>query len=74
MTHAKIVEENKKEDFIEVIAETELDSGETKQNRFKFSKRQMKDGTYKDGVRAWAIEVHENYEELDTHEGEEIEF
>lgn len=74
MPSVKIAEENEKPDFIEIIAETTLENGETIDRRFKFKQRQMRSGIYKDILKSWAQEVHEDYEDHGGVVGDEIEF
>lgn len=73
MSSVKITEQNSKTDFIEIFAETELGNGETVEKRFKFKQWQIDDGTYKDVLKGWANEVHEDYIEDGELEGEELE-
>jgi hypothetical protein len=74
MSNVKITEQNSKQDFIEVFAETTLENGESVEKRFKFKKWQIDEGIYRDVLKSWASEVHEDYIEDGELEGEEIEF
>jgi len=74
MGKVTITEENDKEDFIEVFAETTLEEGDTRERRFKFNQSQMKDGTYRDVLKGWANELHEEYDEVGDRVGDEIQF
>lgn len=73
MPNIKVVDENEKDSYIEVIAETELENGEKKDRRFKFKERQMKDESYKEVLKSWAYEIHSDYDSYQDIIGEEIE-